>query len=169
MDFVKAKEVLRAIEQLDQNSVKTVLEALKIAEHVERASGEFYSKEAEKTKGTELEAFFSFLVKEEEMHLAKIKELEEKLGKGKLEKVKFTLNAPPRIHSIPAGQSEMTAILYGLWREKKAVEFYSEAAEKTKGAVKSFFEELAGFEKGHVALFEQLIEGMQNVEELIMG
>jgi rubrerythrin len=169
MDFVKAKEILKAIEALDPDSVNTILEALKIAEHVEAASGEFYKKEAEKTAGSGLEAFFNFLVKEEDMHLAKIKELEGMLKKGKMDNIKFTITAPPGIHAIPSGQEEMTAVLYGLWREKKAVEFYTQAGEKTAGAVKKFFLELAGFEKGHVALFEQIVESAQNTEELIMG
>lgn len=169
LEFTKAKEVLNAIEKLDPNSTSTILEALKIAEHIETASGEFYRKETEKTKGTELEAFFAFLIKEEDMHLAKIKELEGLLKKGTMQKVSFSKNTLPNIHPVSVGQGEMTAILYGLWREKKAVEFYSEAAKKTNGAVKSFFEELAEFEKGHVELFEHLVEGMQNVNELIMG
>ncbi len=169
MDFVKAKEVLNAIEKLDPNSAATVLEALKIAEHIEASSGEFYKKEAEKTKGTELESFFLFLEKEEKMHLAKIKELEGLLKQGTMSEVKFPKSAPANTHVTSVAQGEMTAILYGLWREKKAVEFYSEAGKKTTGSVKHFFEELAEFERGHVELFEHLVEGMQNVDELIMG
>lgn len=169
LEFVKAKEILTAIEKLDQNSTKTILEALKIAEHIEVSSEEFYQREVQKTKGTELEHFFAFLVKEEEMHLAKIKELEGILKKGTMKNITFPKNDVPTVHPISVEQGDMTAILYGLWREKKAVEFYSEAAGKTKGAVKHFFEELAEFEKGHVELFEHLVEATQNVNELIMG
>jgi len=169
MDFVKAKEVLSALQKLDPDSKETIIGALDIAEHVESASKEFYEKEAAKTRGTELEAFFVFLVKEETMHLNKILELKSMLKSGKVNKISFDHNAAPHIHEIPAGQQEMSAILYSLWREKKAVEFYAEAAEKTKGAVKKFFSELAEFERGHVALFEEYVELMQNAGELIMG
>ncbi len=169
MEFVKAKEILKAIEDLDHNSTKTVLEALKIAEYIEQASGDFYKKEVEKTKGTELEEFYNFLVKEEEMHLRKIKELETELKNDQLKTISFEKNSLPKIQPKSVAQGELTAILYGLWKEKKAVEFYSEAGKKTSGAVKIFFEELAEFEKEHVALFENLVESTQNVNELIMG
>lgn len=169
MEFIKAKEVLKTIEQLDQNSTETVLKALKIAEYIEEASEDFYKKEVEKTKGTELEEFYSFLVKEEDMHLRKIKELETELKDNKLKNIQFDKNELPRIQPKSVAQGELTAILFGLWKEKKAVEFYSQASEKTTGAVKEFFKELAEFEKEHVKLFEELVEGTGNVNELIMG
>jgi len=172
MDFVKAKEVLKAIKELDSESKESIIHALNIAQHVEEASKGFYEKEAEKTLGSELNPFFVFLVKEENMHLAKILELKEEIQKTErkiIKEIKFTTNTPPLIHAIPAGQQEMTAVLYALWREKKAVEFYADAAEKTKGSVKKFFMELAEFERGHVSLFERIVEDSQNTSELIMG
>jgi len=170
MDLVKAKEILEVIEQLDPNSKESVLKALNLAEHVEKSTGEFYSKEVEKTKGTELESFFTFMVREEEMHLAKILELKKSIEGGEeIAKIGFDKNIAPKINSISAGQEEMTAILYALWREKKAVDFYQKASDKTTGNVKTFFEELAEFERGHVALLEQYVEMMQNADELIMG
>ena len=172
MDFVKAKEVLKTIKELDPESKESIINALNIAQHVEEASKGFYEAQVEKTKESELNPFFVFLVKEENMHLAKILELKEEIEKteGKItNEIKFTINTPPAIHAIPAGQHEMTAVLYALWREKKAVEFYTEASEKTLGSVKKFFMELAEFEKGHVALFENIVEDSQNTDELIMG
>lgn len=172
MDFVKAKEVLNTIKALDPESKESIINALNIAQHVEESSMGFYEAEVEKTKGSELNSFFAFLVKEEEMHLAKILELKKLIEKseGPLTKeIKFNINKPPEIHAIPSSQQEMTAVLYALWREKKAVEFYAEAAEKTFGSVKKFFEELAEFERGHVALLETIVEDAQNTDELIMG
>ena len=170
MDLVKAKEVLRIIEQLDPNSKESIIKALNLAEHVEKTAGEFYANEVEKTKGSELESFFAFMVKEEDMHLAKIQELKNQLQNGgEVTKIGFTKNAAPQIHAISAGQEEMTAILYALWREKKAEDFYSKAAGRTEGNVRVFFEELAVFERGHVELLEQYVELMQNADELIMG
>ena len=104
------------------------------------------------------------------MHLQKINELQKNLKKNNnLEKIGFPKNISPKIHGIPAGKEEMTTILYALWREKKAVEFYDGAAKKTRGIVKDFFEELAKFEKEHVALLEEYVESMINSGELIMG
>jgi rubrerythrin len=172
MDFVKAKEILDTIKKLDPESKESIINALNIAEHVEASAKGFYEAEVEKTKDSELHPFFVFLVKEEEMHLAKIIELKKAIEKseGKITKeIKFNINKPPAIHVIPAGQQEMVAVLYALWREKKAVDFYAEAASKTIGSVKNFFEELAEFERGHVALLERIVEDSQNTNELIMG
>jgi rubrerythrin len=172
MDFVKAKEILETIKKLNPESKESIINALNIAEHIETSSKAFYEKESKMTAASELHPFFAFLVKEEEMHLAKILELRKLLEKseGNINReIKFTNNKPPAIHAIPAGQQEMTAVLYALWREKKAVEFYSEAESKTMGAVKKFFAELAEFEKGHVALLEKIVEDSQNTDELIMG
>lgn len=172
MDFVKAKEILEAVKELDSESKESIINALNIAQHVEEASKGFYEAEVEKTIGSELNSFFSFLVKEENMHLEKILELKKEIEKteGKITKeIKFIVNIPPAVHAIPVGQHEMTAVLYALWREKKAVEFYADAAEKTDGSVKKFFNELTEFEKGHVALLERIVEDSQNTTELIMG
>jgi len=172
MDFVKAKEILEAIKKLDHDSKESIIQALNIAEHVEASAKGFYEKEAKKTAGSEMNPFFVFLIKEEEMHLAKIEELRKMLEKSEgtlAHDIKFTTTKPPAVHAIPAGMQEMTAVLYALWREKKAVEFYSEAAEKTTNAVSKFFSELAEFEKGHVELLERIVEDSQNTDELIMG
>jgi rubrerythrin len=169
MEFVKAKETLDAINQLDQNKKETILKALGIAEHIETSSMLFYSKEAEKTRGSELEDFFKFLVKEEEMHLKKIKELEGMLNKEDVQKIKFEINSVPHAHLMKVGKDDMTALLFALWREKKAAEFYESAAQKSSGMVKDFFSDLAEFEKEHVRLFEEYIESNQNTDELIMG
>jgi rubrerythrin len=169
MDFVKAKEILDAVHQMDPNSKESILKALSLAEHIESTSMMFYSKEADKTKGSELEPFFKFMVAEEEMHLIKILELRKVLEAGDDIHINFEKHDAPPIHSIKGGQEEMTALLFALWREKKAAEFYAGAAEKSKGSVKEFFEELAEFEREHVHLFEEYVESMQNADELIMG
>jgi rubrerythrin len=173
MDFVKAREVLEVIQKLDADSKESIINALNIALHVEEASKGFYEAEVEKTRGSELCAFFEFLVKEEEMHLEKVlelkREIEESENESLTKEINFNSTSPPNIRAIPSGQSELTAVLYALWREKKAVEFYEEAAKKTKNGVKKFFEDLTEFERGHVKLLEGIIEDTQNTSELIMG
>lgn len=97
MDFVKANEILNVIEKLDSDSEKSIIAALNLAEHVEQTSKDFYEKEANKTKGTQLEPFFNFLVKEEEMHLEKILELKKNIEEKKAEKIGFEHNIAPQI------------------------------------------------------------------------
>lgn len=170
MDFVRAREILKVIEELDNNSKETILKALNLAEHVEKNSKLFYEKEKKKNIGNELEAFFDFMIREEEMHLNKILELKKNLENNQeLSEINFWKNAAPEINNIPGGKEEMTALLYALWREKKAVDFYESASKKTSGIVKKFFEELSNFEKTHVNLLEEYVELMNNSDELIMG
>ncbi len=170
MDFVKAKEILDTIQQMDPDHKETILKALGLAEHIETSSMLFYTKEAEKTAGTELEGFFKFMISEETMHLKKIEELKGMLERGDIEKIGFEIHTAPEMHAaIKSGQEEITALLFALWREKKAAEFYSKAAEKSANSVKEFFSELAAFERGHVHLLEEYVENMQNANELIMG
>ncbi len=169
MDFVKAKEIFETINQMNPNDKETILKALSLAEHIETSSMLFYSKKVEKTRGSELEDFFRFMVNEEEMHLKKVLELKKMIDAKKTEKIIFDIHSAPHPKIINGGKDEMTALLFALWREKKAAEFYIGAAEKSEGIVKDFFEELAKFEKGHVQLFEEYVESMQNTNELIMG
>jgi rubrerythrin len=170
MDLTSAKEILNVIEQLNGDSKESILKALNLAEHVEKTSGEFYKLEAKKTKGTHLQDFFLFMEKEEEMHLAKILELKEQIeNKEELTEIGFEKNVAPKIHTIPAGKDDITALLYALWREKKAHDFYKQASKKTKGKVSNFFLELANFEHEHILLLEEYVENVQNADELIMG
>ncbi|MDD3083418.1 MAG: hypothetical protein PHP82_00145 [Candidatus ainarchaeum sp.] len=170
MDFVKTKEILKTIKELKKDSKKTILKTLDLAENIEITSKEFYEKEAKKNNGNELESFFLFLKKEEEMHLEKIRELQEMLkSKKELKKIKFSNNIGKKIINTKIGKEEMTVLLYALWREKQAQEFYEKAGKKTIGIIKEFFEELTKFEKEHVLLLEEYVESMGNVKELIMG
>ena len=170
MDFIQSKEILEVINKLDSNSKESIINALNLAEHVERTSGDFYLKELEKNKGNELESFFAFMVKEEEMHLNKILELKSEIeNNAEIKEFNFPRNTAPEIRSIPAGKDEMTSLLFALWREKKAEDFYRKASEKTKGKVSFFFSELADFEQTHVKLFEEYVENIYNTDELIMG
>jgi rubrerythrin len=168
-DFVSAQEIIKALDDLDNDSQEAIMKVLNLAEHVESTSKTFYEDEEKRTKGTELEAFFAFLVKEETMHLEKILAMKKNVKNGKIKEIGFERNVAPHIHAIPAGNHEMTAILYALWREKKAQEFYADAGKKTKGTIKKFFSELAEFEQGHVRLLEEYLDDMQNAGELIMG
>jgi rubrerythrin len=169
MDFVKAKEILNAVEKLNPDSKNTIISALDVAEHFEAASKAFYEEHARKNKGNSLEHFFNFLVKEENMHLEKILELKKMVKNGVPAKINFPHNIPPRIRVDNAGEDETSALLFALWREKKAVEFYSGAEEKTRGPIKQFFHELAEFEREHVHLFENNIEKLNTDDDLMLG
>ena len=169
MEITKTSEILSTLDTLDANSSESILKALVVAENEEKSAMDFYDKEKKKNLGNELEAFFDFMYREETMHYAKIQELKKSIKDGAAKKIVFEHKQHPIVHFKNHGSGEMTAVLFALWREKKAVEFYSAAAERTKGSVKKFFEELSDFEKIHVALFEAILDSTQNVSELIMG
>lgn len=169
MEMAKASEILKVLEKIDYESADSIIKALDIAANEEKSAIGLYKAEAEKNKGTELESFFEFMRKEEVMHFEKIQELKKIVGTGKKDEVKFKHEKHPIIHFSKQGSGEITAVLFALWREKKAIEFYSAAAAKTKGNVKAFFLDLVKFERGHSEMLEAYVESTQNVGELIMG
>ncbi|VVB74818.1 Uncharacterised protein [uncultured archaeon] len=169
MEITKTSEILSALDTLDANSSESILKALAVAENEEKSAMNLYDKEKKKNLGNELESFFDFMYREETMHYAKIQELKKNVKDGSSKKITFEHQKHPIIHFKNHGSGEMTAVLFALWREKKAVEFYSGASAKTKGNVKAFFDELVKFERGHVEMLEEYVESMQNVGELIMG
>ncbi len=169
MEFVKSKEIFNAIKELDSGSKEAILGALKIAEHIESGSMSFYSKEAEKNKANSIGKFFEFMVKEEEMHLNKILELKKLIETDTQVKIEFPKSTMLDVHKFPAGKDDTTAILYALWREKMAYEFYKDATEKTTSEIKLFFGELAEFELEHVKLFESYAEQINTVDDLMLG
>jgi len=169
MEITKTEEILKTLDTLDANSSESILKALVVAENEEKGAMDFYDKEKQKNLGNELEAFFDFMYREEAMHYAKIQELKKSIKDGTAKKITFEHKKHPIVHFKNHGSGEMTAVLFALWREKKAIEFYSAASAKTKGNVKAFFDELVKFEKGHAGMLEEYVESMQNVDELIMG
>ncbi|MCX6801932.1 MAG: hypothetical protein NT067_02350 [Candidatus Diapherotrites archaeon] len=61
-------------------------------------------------------------------------------------------------------------MLFALWKEKEAMEFYSGAAEKIADKNgKKFFLALAEFEKGHADMLSEFVEDSFYSHELIMG
>jgi len=169
MEITKTSEILSALDTLDANSSESILKALAVAENEEKSAMNFYDTEKKKNLGNELESFFDFMYREEVMHYSKIQELKKSINDGSAKKITFEHQKHPIIHFKNHGSGEMTAVLFALWREKKAIEFYSAASAKTKGNVRAFFDELVKFEKGHAQMLEDYVESMQNVDELIMG
>ena len=69
------------------------------------------------------------------------------------------------------GNSEgITAVLFALWKEKEAQEFYLGIAKRLKNeGTKRFFNALAEFEKGHAEMLAEYVEESHYSRELIMG
>ena len=64
----------------------------------------------------------------------------------------------------------LKAVLFALWKEKQAQEFYEGIALRLKDkAAVSFFQELAKFEKRHADLLAEYVDESYYVHELIMG
>jgi rubrerythrin len=97
------------------------------------------------------------------------------LKKGKWIEPKLPKPEKPRIFSEKdwdreQGGDAVTPILFALWKEKQAQEFYSSAAAKVKSlGAKRFFSALAEFEKNHAEMLAGFVEDSFYTHELIMG
>ncbi len=165
----------KALRQIAKGDAKQAAKGIAIAAEIECEGIEFYARQAEKFKGQETEKFFLFLENQEKGHLTAIGSLRESLERqGKWIEPKLPAKEKPKIFAKKdwdkEGKEGLTAVLFALWKEKQAQEFYEGIAGRVenKGA-KRFFNALAEFEKGHAKLLEDYVDESYYSRELIMG
>ncbi len=175
MTAIGSKQIENALEKVSSKDLKKAAEGIEVAAGIESESIGFYERQAEKFKGGETGQFFMFLVGQEKEHLEAIRKLKEGLEKqGKWVEVKVPESKRPDIFSKKdwdKGKKEgLTAVLFALWKEKQAQEFYEGIASRVENrAVKNFFNALAEFEKGHARLLSEYVDDSYYSRELIMG
>jgi len=174
-ETVTKSDLRDAVNKIASSDAKIASQGVAIAAGIESESIAFYAKQAENFKGTETEYFFKFLEKQERGHLDAINELRSKLEKEGIW-IEPTLPEKdgPKIFSKKDWDKEhkdgLTAVLFALWKEKRAQEFYEEVSEKSESTgMKHFFKRLAEFEKNHAALLAEFVEESYYSNELIMG
>jgi len=172
---IGSEDLEKALLLASSGNAAEAAKGIATAAGIEKESIVFYSKQAQKFSGSEMQAFFNFLVKQEQGHLLAIKSLMESLEKrGKWLNPALGRAEKPKIFSKKDWDKEnlegLTAVLFALWKEKQAQEFYEKMSQKIldKGA-KQFFKALAEFEKGHAALLSEYAEDSYYTKELIMG
>ena len=172
---IDAEELEKALEQIGSGNAKEAAKGIEIALEIEEESISFYTAQAEKTKDTEMKQFFRFLAEQEKGHLNAINSLKESLEtKGEWVKPVLPGKERPEIFAKKDWDKEdlegLTAILFALWKEKQAQEFYEKIAEKVNDSqAKEFFLALAEFEKGHAEMLSEYAEESYYSHELIMG
>ena len=172
---IGAEELEKALEQIGSGNASEAAKGIGIALRIEEESISFYTAQAEKTNGTERKQFFRFLAEQEKGHLEAINALKESLEKeSKWVKPELPANERPEIFAKKDWDKEdlegLTAILFALWKEKQAQEFYERIAEKVNDVqAKEFFKALAEFEKGHAEMLSEYAEESYYSHELIMG
>ncbi len=170
-----SKQLEKALQQVSSGNAAEAAKGVGAAAGIERESIAFYSKQAEKFSGSEMQHFFSFLVKQEEGHLRAINSLRESLQReGKWIEPGLEKSEKPKIFSEKDWDKDnlegITAILFALWKEKQAQEFYQKISERLQdGGAKRFFKALAEFEKGHADMLAEYAEESYYTHELIMG
>ena len=175
MAAIGSRDLKKALEKVSSTDLKEAAQGLEVAAGIEAESIGFYSKQAEKFSGQEAGQFFSFLVGQEREHLQAIESLKAGLEKeGKWIEAKVPENERPEIFSKKDWDKEnkegLTAVLFALWKEKQAQEFYEGIAARIENkAVKEFFQALAGFEKGHAEMLSEMVDESYYSRELIMG
>lgn len=168
------KKLEEALEKIASKDSKKAAEGIAIASGIESESIAFYTRQAEKAEG-EMESFFGFLARQEKQHLEAIKQMQKNLEekglwkKPALEK-KETMKVFSKKDWDRGNEEGITAILFALWKEKQAQEFYLRIANSVESSeAKQFFEALAAFEKGHADLLAEYVEDSYYTRELIMG
>lgn len=175
MAIIGAKEIAKALKQISSSNAKAAAKGLETALGIEHESIIFYSAQAEKAQDAQLKEFFVFLSGQGKQHFAALESLLVSLKKNR----KFSAPKLSKFKSIifskkdpgkEMGSRGIEAVLFALWKEKQAQEFYSGIAEKTGvPAMKKFFSSLASFEKGHAEMLSELAENSFYSRELIMG
>ncbi|MBN2067115.1 MAG: ferritin family protein [Candidatus Diapherotrites archaeon] len=173
-ETIGAKELKQALEKVSSNDLNQVAEGIAIAAGIESEGIAFYEKQAALFEG-ETKSFFTFLAGQEKEHLQAINELKNTLEKtGQWVEIMLPELKKPKIFSKKdwdkGNKDGLTAVLFALWKEKQAREFYEGVAKaiQDEGA-KQFFLALAEFEKMHAALLEEYVEDSYYTHELIMG
>ena len=174
-DTVGTKEIKDALNMVASDDLIEVAKGLEVAAGIEREGIDFYGRQAKKFGGQETGDFFAFLAGQEKEHLAAITELKEALEKqGRWAAPKIPANEKPKIFSKKGWDKDhkdaVTAVLFALWKEKQAQEFYEGLAQRVKNAaVAKFFRGLALFEKGHAEMLGEYVDSSFYTNELIMG
>ncbi len=175
METIGSKQLNQALERVSSPDLKQVADGILIAAGIESESIAFYENQAAKFQGGQMEHFFNFLAGQEKEHLGAVAGLKEALLKeGKWVEPKLPKKERPKIFSKrdwdKGAQEGLTAVLFALWKEKQAREFYEGVGARIKSnGAKNFFLALADFEKMHAEMLEEYVKDSYYAHELIMG
>ncbi len=171
---MKHKELMDAANLVSSENKKDIARGLATAVSIEQESIDFYSRWAKKVSNPNAKNFFNFLVIQEQGHLEAINELKASIESDgswvlpKMPKEDFSPFAPADWDK--GEENAVTAVLFALWKEREAREFYFKVAA---GVIapngKKFFELLAAFEQEHADFLGEYVEESFYSNELIMG
>jgi len=171
---MKHKELMEAVDLVSSDNKEDIARGLATAATIEQESIDFYSRWAEKVSNSDAKNFFNFLVKQEQEHLTAINELKLSIESDgswvlpKMPKEDFSVFAPSEWDK--GEEDAVTAVLFALWKEREAREFYLKAASLVRDVNgKKFFELLAAFEQDHADMLGEYVEESFYSNELIMG
>lgn len=170
------KDFENSLKLVSSQNKKEIAKGIALAAVIEWESIEFYSAQEKKFSLETDKKFFAFLVEQEKTHLSMINGLKAALEANKkwsepdTTKMNWPEIFPPKDWDKQETDGALTAILFALWKEKQAREFYLGIAEKAKDkAIQKFFLHLAGFEKSHAELLESFVDNSFYTQDMIMG
>jgi rubrerythrin len=175
MNTIKTRRLIKALEELSSDDISQVARGLTAAIRMEKESVMFYSKHAEKASNRDFGAFFLWLAEQEREHYRVLSRLKKSLKKsGSYEVTKLSAKHGPKLFTkeelLTEHEDSITPILFALWKEKQAEEFYIKASKKVKAKpLKRLFKALARFEREHAEYLEEYVEHSFYSRELIMG
>ena len=159
---------------MNQETMKTVLEAVKTAIITELRGYEIYKAAAERTQDAAARQMFQSLAGDERVH----KDFLEKNYRSLLKQGQWSVPATPEnltpldhtdiitpdfIKRVKGGSFEMAVIATGVELERSAIEYYHRQAEECPDeTAKKTFQFLAEWEKGHLEALGDLERQMRD-------
>jgi rubrerythrin len=173
-------EFVKKLVAIPKKEIEEISKAVALAKNEEAKARDFYDGNAEKTLDVEMKKAFEFLAKEETEHFNALSTMEKTLKEnGKFAVVKDSVLQhleKPAIYPEKGSKanmkenSELAVLLWAMWAETKAKNFYLAQAEKTKiKEVKHFWETLAEFEAEHFTYLDSLFSAWTDTSDYIMG
>jgi rubrerythrin len=139
--------------------------AWKLAKDMEKEGKAYYEKCADASKNKEIAAIFTFLAKEEAVHLATFEKMEKGMKVGARPVSESTVKASKLFGKMAAKsriadekESAIKAYKEALGLERQAVKYYSGMMKKCDSFQKAVLSVIVEEEKRHVVLMEALID-----------
>jgi rubrerythrin len=138
------------------------MEGLNFAINMEIEGEAYYRHQAQKHRGTPLEAVFSALAEEENRHAALLRESEMGEVAGKEDLSANVFDGLPELKEMKADPGEIDAYRLAMEMEKKSIDLYRRLHDETD-ANKELYEYIIGQEEEHYHTMEEIVNRLGGV------
>ncbi len=133
------------------------MEGLSFAINMEIEGEGYYRHQAQKHRGTPLEAVFSALAEEESRHAALLRDYDTGVAIGKEDLSVNVFDGLPELKDLKTDPEEIDAYRLALDMEKKSIELYKRLRGETE-ANKELYEYIIAQEEEHYRAMEEIVK-----------